>query len=120
MIQRRIQNGVYSVPRKVVAAMLVLWLNLALLPCAIALEVAEVGHECCPQSVELQQLDCCELDDVTHDHRDSVDLGGAIAGSAECKSPLPPIQAMLRHVPQPPNPGGSSPPIHVLNCVYLK
>jgi hypothetical protein len=49
-----------------------------------------------------------------------VDLGDAIAGPAECRSSLPPIQAMLRHAPRPPDPGGSSPPIHVLNCVYLR
>ena len=120
MIQRRIQYREKSATHKVVAAMLVVWLNLALLPCAMAFEIAEPAHDCCPPTIELQQIDCCALDDVTHDYRDTVEPDKAIAGPTESRCALPSVRTVIRQAPRPVDPDGSSPPIHVLNCVYLK
>jgi hypothetical protein len=120
MIQRHTQHGVRRANRRTVAAMLVFWLNLALLPCAMAFDTAETEHDCCPLTVELQQLDCCELDAVTRDHRDSENFGVAIVGPAEFRSLPLSVRASVRHASRPPDPGGTQPRIHVLNCVYLK
>jgi hypothetical protein len=119
MIQRYTQNGVRAANRKTVAAMLVFWLNLAFLPCVMAFGAAETEHDCCPTTIELQQLDCCELDAVTRDHRDSEDFGVAIVGPAEFRSLSPSVRASVRKISRPPDPGGTPPRIHVLNCVYL-
>jgi hypothetical protein len=120
MIQRYTRNGIRAANRKTVAAMLVFWLNLALLPCAMAFEAVETEHDCCPPTVELQQLDCCEIDSVTRDHRDSEDFGVAIIGASEFRSPPLSVRATVLKTSRPPDPGGTPPRIHVLNCVYLK
>jgi hypothetical protein len=120
MIQRHTQYRVPTANRRTVAAMLVFWLNLALLPCAMAFEAVTAEHDCCPPSIELQQADCCEPDAVTRDHRDSEDFGVAIVGPTKIRSLLPSVRATVRQVSRPPDPGGTSPRIHVLNCVYLK
>ncbi len=120
MIQQRTQYGMSAASRRTVAAMLVFWLNLALLPCAMAFDASAAGHDCCPPTIEVQQPDCCEPDAVTRDHRDAADPGGAIAGPTESRSLLPSVRASVRQVLRPPDdPGGTSARIHALNCVYL-
>ena len=120
MIQRHTRNGIRAANRKTVAAMLVFWLNLALLPCAMAFDAVATQHDCCPPTIELQALDCCEIDSVTRDHRDSEDFGVAIIGPTENRSLLPSVRTIVRQVSRPPDRGGAPPRIHVLNCVYLK
>ena len=109
-----------SVGRKCAAVMAVLLLNLAILPCAMALQAPESEHDCCPPKVELQQLECCEVDDVSFDHRDNNKPNVVMATAVDPQAALPTNRAAFRRVAVPAYTCGTSPPIYVLNCVYLK
>ena len=109
-----------AVPRKGAAIVLALLLNLAILPCAMALESPDTEHDCCPPTLELQQLECCEFDDVSVDHRDSKKPDPVMVSVSDEQALLPAIRTVLRRVPIPPDCDDSSPPIYMLNCVYLK
>ena len=37
----------------------------------MALEAAEEQHDCCPPEIRLDAMECCVIDDVTHDARGS-------------------------------------------------
>lgn len=103
---------------------LAFWLNLLLLPCAMAMEAPDDGHDCCPPSIELQPLDCCVVDDFSVDHRKGSDKdsdkNGAVFVSAEHRAHSLAARAGHRPSAPPPGPEGASPPLYVLNCVYLK
>jgi hypothetical protein len=97
------------------------WLNLALLPCAIAIETAQDGHDCCPPTVELQQIDCCELDSATSDKR-----GGKFESYDDLfvVSTVVPWPSLHRadiseNEMRPPDPAYYSPRLHKIFCVYL-
>ena len=61
-------NG--AVPRRRFAAVLLaLVLNFALVPCTMAIEVVDEGHDCCPPELRLEAADCCEIDDGSVDTR---------------------------------------------------
>jgi len=109
------------VTRKGLAVLFTFWLNLVLIPCAMAIEIAEDGHDCCPPSVELQQIDCCELDSATADKR-----GGKLEKyddllivSTVDSWPSLYRENVSRNEIQPPDPADYSPPLHKLFCVYL-
>jgi hypothetical protein len=120
MFQQFTQRRRGAVPRKGAAIVLALLLNLAILPCAMALETPDTEHDCCPPTLELQQLECCEFDDVSVDHRDSKKPNPVVLSVSDEQPLQPAIRTVLRRVPIPPDCSGSSPPIYVLNCVYLK
>jgi len=109
------------VTRKGVALLLTFWLNLVLLPCAMAVEAPEDGHDCCPPTIELQQTQCCEADAAASDIRggkfESQDDLTVISTAAN----WPSLQTAKRSLPEvrPPDPVYSSPPLHKLFCVYL-
>ena len=107
--------------RRGITLLLAFWLNLALLPCAIAIEVSAEEHDCCPQTIEMQQADCCELDAVLSDTRgDNYDnLDDQFVASSD--PAWPSLQAVdcSKHEIRPPDPGVHSPPLHKLFCVYL-
>ena len=121
MIQqfRRRRDGRFS--RKGFAVLLTFWLNLALLPCAMAIETAQNGHDCCPPTVELQQIDCCELDAATADKRggkfesydDLVVITTVVTWPSSHTADI-----SLNEI-RPPDPTDYSPPLHKLFCVYL-
>ena len=107
--------------RKGLAVLITFWLNLALLPCAMAIETAEDGHDCCPPTVELQQIDCCELDSATVDKR-----GGKFESYDDqvveaTVAPWPQIYKadISENEMRPPDPADYSPPLHKIFCVYL-
>jgi len=100
--------------------MLAIWLNLAFLPCAMALEAPDLLHDCCPSTIELQTLDCCELDDFTVDKRDGGDGHDSAPSAVECRVFSPAVRSDIRLAVPPPDPDSTSPPLHVLNCIYLK
>lgn len=107
--------------RRGIAVLLAFWLNLALLPCAMAMEVPAEGHDCCPPTIELQPSDCCELGDVALESRDgSVDTPDD-PGFAPIERPW--LSLSTRTTPRwsekPPDPGYHSRPLHKLFCVYL-
>ena len=121
MIQQFGQGSGGRITRKGISVLLVFWLNLALLPCAMAMDAPEKEHDCCPPSIELQPSDCCELDAAASDKRgakfeDSDDL---VAISTVVNQPSPRTDRIFRHEARPPDPAYSSPPLHKLFCVYL-
>ena len=107
--------------RKGLAVLLTFWLNLALLPCAMAIETAQNGHDCCPPTVELQQIDCCELDFATADKRggkfESYD--DLVVITTVVTWPSPHTADISLNEIRPPDPTDYSPPLHKLFCVYL-
>jgi hypothetical protein len=120
MIRPFINSSNRPTSRKGLAVTLLFWLNLALLPCAMAMEVPADGHDCCPSSIELEPTECCDIDDVSVDRKDDRDLDVFSAGPVSYRTELPaPRRAEFRRS-APPDPVDFSPPIHVLNCVYLK
>ena len=112
--------------RRGATLLLAVLLNLALVPCTMALEVAEEthhGHDCCPPELQLDPSECCQIDVGSTDARTGVvkpdlDDGGPVAAPAyEDLVQLP----VRRHddVDDPPDPPGVSPDLNALFCVYL-
>ncbi len=112
-------------PRRAAAVLLALVLNVTLVPCAMAFEAAEDQHDCCPPEIRLDAMECCVIDDVTHDARGSR-LWQDDDGSA--KALLAPVFAEADLPAQIRGPESTGPPIsppravpvYKLNCVYLK
>jgi hypothetical protein len=121
MIQQFGQRFYGRLTRKGVAVLLTFWLNLALLPCALAIDAPEKEHDCCPPTIELLQSDCCELEAVAPEKRGgkletSDDL--PIYATIDFWPSLHTTKALL-HEASPPDPVNYSPPLHKLFCVYL-
>ena len=114
------QRSEQRVSRKGVAVLFACWLNLVLLPCAMAIESADAAHDCCPPTIEWQQIDCCEVDAVNPDKRGGkleFDADQAVVSVVSLENHG---RAVFRHPPPAlPPPAGSSPPLHKLYCVYL-
>lgn len=119
------------------------WLNLALAPCATAMEA---DHDCphCPPAHEHEmaghhghgaakakapcaslEADCGGIDDISLDGRggqlkvkDLGDLPVAIVPGVEHWDPV--VATTVREATGPPRWPGGSTPLHVLHCVYLK
>jgi len=129
--------------RKVLGLLSVLWLNMAVLPCAMAFESDEPCPHCPPAedhqmashhghgkvnvtpSCETAQSECCDLAAASIDTRGS---NFQIKSTSDVVFIAPPVTAVLparasvrRHVASdPPDIAGTSPPLHVLYCAYLK
>lgn len=120
--------------RGVWALLAAVWLNMAVLPCAMAFETAD--HDCphCPPAEEhaghhghdkaeasCDESPCCDASEATIETRT-----GKIKLSPDIIFSGPPAIAQLpwrvaRHATSvdPPDPPGAFPPRHVLFCVYL-
>jgi hypothetical protein len=125
MTQVLAQDWILPGRRRVGAFLLAVCLNLALLPCAMALEVEEQGHDCCPPEIQLEAAECCQLDDVSVDARtgmlelfDSPDLVALPAPSFY--QVLAAARTRYAASAQPPDPPDEFPPLYDLYCVYLK
>jgi hypothetical protein len=124
MIHRIAQNLAFSASRRVYAVLLAVLLNLALMPCSMALEVVEEGHDCCPPELNLELSECCVLDDVSIDKRDGLlDLWDSPDYDAIAISPL---EELVARVPvyhsaatDPPDPPWQFENLQKLFCVYL-
>ncbi len=118
----------------------VMWLNMAITPCAVAF--ASDDHDCphCPPAEEhamaghhghseverpcaTMQSDCCDLADAAVESRtdkspskNSPDIVQVVA-PAYADLALPTRRAVA--APDPPDPPGVSTRLHALNCVYL-
>lgn len=125
MIQGLEKNMAFSAPRRVWLVLLVALLNLALVPCTMALEVREEGHDCCPPELNLELLQCCELDDVSVDRRDGLlelwDTADyddvAMVPMSEFVAWIPVIHSSATDPPGPPD---RVEDLQKLLCVYLK
>ena len=124
MIQAFTQGRISGAPRRAAAILLAVLLNLALVPCTMALEVAEEGHDCCPPKLELEPSECCVLDDVSVDVRDGTlkleDDRGADALAPASYADIARAAPLRCHaVADPPDPPAPSVALHKLVCVYL-
>ncbi len=111
--------------RRAAVALLAVFLNLALVPCSMAIEVVEEGHDCCPPELKLEAQECCELDDAsvdsrsgTHEHDGSPDLDALATGEPADVSAFSAARFLASS--DPPDPPGPSVPLHKQHCVYLK
>ena len=125
MIHRFAQRWAHLGRRRVGALLLAVSLNLAIMPCTMALEAAEPAHDCCPPEIQLEASDCCALDDVSVDARtgtvkpyESPDVAALPAIAPAHR--LDPAFARCIPVAEPPDPPGNAPPRHQLFCVYLR
>ncbi|NNF40460.1 MAG: hypothetical protein HKN64_03710 [Woeseiaceae bacterium] len=128
---------------KVLGLLAILWLNMAVLPCAMAFQGDDDCPHCPPadahempahhghERVEAEpscataQPQCCDVVAANVDAR-GVQLqpkpaADLVLATLPAIASLPPRES--RHYAaccDPPDPGGASPPRHVLFCVYLK
>lgn len=124
MIQRIVQSFAISASRRVHAIFVIALLNLALVPCTMALEAVEQGHDCCPPELQLDLPECCEIDDVSIDKRDgSLELWDSPDYDDVSTGPLPDLVARAAgceySASDPPDPPGRTATRHKLFCRYL-
>ena len=125
MIQEFVEGRAVKAPRRATAVLLAVLLNLALVPCSMAFEVVEQGHDCCPEELKYEPQDCCELDDVSVDSRSGTfedDLSPDLepVPSASPSNVLVFSPARFLASSDPPDPPGPSVALHKRNCIYLK
>lgn len=139
MIQQFLQFRAKSAFRRVFAVLALFSLNLAAMPCTMALELESPSSHCpsmseqtmvhedhheAPVNIECLSLqaDCCAGAQVTADNRGGAEKvqkdSSAIAVVAASWPSLDTAFARY-HELIPPDPQASFPPLHVLNCVYL-
>ena len=125
MIQRIASYWTALGQRRVGALLLAVSLNLAIVPCTMALEVVEQGHDCCPPELQLEAFECCGLDEASIDSRsglfepDDQPEPDSLSGHASAEALN---NGHYRHAigVDPPDLPGISPPLYKLNCVYLR
>ena len=129
--------------RGVLGLIAVLWLNMAVLPCAMALEGGGDCPHCPPPAVEHEmavhhghgddhakpscatmQSQCGELEEASIDTRGSkLELKPTFEMVFISTPPIAPLSAGMQGritcSSDPPDISGSSPPLNVLFCVYL-
>jgi hypothetical protein len=128
--------------RQVLGLLTVLWLNMAILPCAMAFQSAEMCVHCPPADEQEMaahhghgakhaepsrvtiQSECCDLEEASVDSRGSkLDIKPASALVVVTAPAMPELRSQtsgqLLSASDPPHQPGSSPPLHVLFCVYL-
>ena len=128
-----------SASRRLLAALALLSLNLAAMPCTMALEAAPDSGHCPSMSERVKthedhqqpvvekdcislQSDCCSVDGLALEARGGADKLQKDAQFLVSSSPSwPTLQARPFPVDElrPPDIKVSFPPLHVLNCVYL-
>ena len=111
--------------RRAAALLLAVLLNLAIVPCTMAIEVEEEGHDCCPPELKYEPEECCALDDVNTGSRNASqkydvtpDFDYAGAGTSTTAAAFSP--ALFLASSDPPDPPGRSVALHKRHCVYLK
>ena len=138
------QSRSSSRTRNVWGLLAVLWLNMAVLPCAMAFESEHDDCAHCPPALEdemaahhghhkehanesgaTMQSECCELEDASIDIRGSnlkIKPFSEVAFISEPVIAVVPKRStgLLKWASDPPEIIASSPTPHVLFCVYLK
>jgi hypothetical protein len=104
--------------------LLAVFLNLALVPCTMALEVVDEGHDCCPPEVRLDPSECCQIDVGSNDARTGfikIDFDDVETFSAPAYTNLAePLVPRRYAAADPPDPPGTQPDLNTLYCVFLK
>lgn len=124
MIQGLAKKLAFPASRRVHAVLIAALLNLALVPCTMALEIVEEGHDCCPPELKLELPQCCDLDDVSVDKRDGLlELWDAPDTDDVASDPLQDLVSLApeRSYPasDPPDPPARAESRHKLFCIYL-
>ena len=139
MILRILRPRSKSASRRSLGVLAIFWLNLAVMPCAMAIE-ADTENEPCPMMSDQAMVQkghhesqadadclsmqsvCCSIVQATADNRSSAEKLQKDASPA-CSTPpaWPALQTTFvrQHDLRPPDPDLCFPPLHVLNCVYL-
>lgn len=113
----------FAATRSAAALLLTFVLNMALVPCAMAIEVVAEEHDCCPPELRLEPADCCEVDDGSVQSRgttvefDGGDEVSAVHGYALL---VPALSGRSAPAADPPDPPDTRPDRNALFCVYLK
>ena len=123
MIQGLTLGSQTSTPRRAAGLLLAVFLGLAIVPCAMAIEVVEEGHDCCPPELQLDPSDCCEIDIGTIGAR-----GDTFSQDVEPENPAAAgyIDLVELAVPRhyattgPPLPPDNPTDLNKLYCTYLK
>ncbi|MDJ0794517.1 MAG: hypothetical protein QNI98_09755 [Woeseiaceae bacterium] len=125
MIQVLGQSRTRRASPRAVGVLLAVLLNLALIPCSMAIEVVEEAHDCCPPELKLEALECCELDDANVDSRSKTtehdftpDFDVVAASAPAHVSPISPTRFLPST--EPPDPPGPSAALYKQHCAYLK
>jgi hypothetical protein len=141
MTHRLGQGHASRATRRFFGVLVVCWLNLAILPCAMALNSGEhclpesaagaqgmeghAGHHVVEQAPDCDMLsaNCCDLVDAAFsgtDTKSKVSLDDLHAIVSAPGWPVLNVDFAAVHDARPPDPGGIHTPLHVLFCVYLK
>lgn len=109
--------------RSAATLLLVFALSVALVPCAMAIEVVADEHDCCPPELRLDPSDCCEINDGSVQTRSSIfefDADEAFSAAPDYDSAE--LASSGRYPPpvHPPDPPDLRPDLNALFCVYLK
>ena len=124
MIQGLTLGSQTSTPRRAAGLLLAVFLSLAIVPCAMAVEVVEKGHDCCPPELRLDPSDCCQIDIGSVGNRADTfphDIEPDTAATAFVYLDLDEIP-VPRHCATtgPPGPPRTPPDLNKLYCTYLK
>ena len=109
--------------RSAAALLLAFALSVALVPCAMAIEVVADEHDCCPPELRLDPSDCCEINDGSVQTRSSnfeLEEDDALAIAPGYDSALLASSGRYPHAADPPDPPDLRPDLNALFCVYLK
>lgn len=123
MIQAFARNRRFAAPRSVAAVLLALVLNAALIPCTMAIEVVEDGHDCCPPELRLDSSECCEVDDGNVQARAGTvefDKSDTLSPAPDYAALLPAVVTRYAAAADPPDPPDHRADLNALFCVYLK
>lgn len=139
MLQQMLRNPLRSAPRRMFGVFVICWLNMAIAPCAMALQ----GEQECPHAPQaLEQMaghhghhdvgpahdcvtaqgDCCDFAIASVDTRggklnvNADDLAVVVVELPWHACQTSPAHYVAVHLP---DPLGFSPPLHKLYCVYL-
>ena len=124
MIQGLTLGSQASTPRRTAGLLLAVFLGLAVFPCAMAIEVVEEGHDCCPPELRLDPSECCEIDVGTIGKRGDIfpqDVEPDTVVAAAAYRDLAEL-AVPRHyaITGPPPPPDNPTDLNKLLCTYLK
>ena len=125
MIQAVKYRGAILSSRSAAALVLAILLNIALVPCTMAFEVVEEGHDCCPPKLDYEPQECCELDDASVGSRSGIQQQDVTPDFESLPAGTPAIAVAFSAADflassDPPDPPGSPVALHKQLCVYLK
>ena len=113
----------FAASRGAAALLLAFILNMALVPCAMAIEVVAEEHDCCPPELRLEPADCCEVNDGSVQSRGKTfewDEDDELSPSPDRTLLVPTLSGRDAPASDPPDPPDIRPDLNALFCVYLK